>query len=167
MLAADYLVLLLPLSLVYLWFQDRRGKEDAGYTFYASVLGILLSYGMSMVYFHKNPSAVYDTIAAYHSENSFPSQHTAALFASALPLIYRERENLGGLLMAAGLLTGFSRIYIGEHWPVDIAGAFIAAAAGLFTACKTWNMLEPVWRPVVDISEKAEAEIKEKVKRRK
>lgn len=63
---------------------------------------------------------------AVKSDFSFPSGHTASSFAAAF-LFYREmpkRQGVPALLLAA--LIGFSRLYIGIHYPTDvIAGALI------------------------------------------
>ncbi|QKQ98309.1 phosphatase PAP2 family protein [Candidatus Nanohaloarchaea archaeon] len=158
LLLAEALVLLVPLSLIYLWFQGRERKEDALFTFYTSVLTIGIAYVMSLLYFHENPSATYSTLIEFHAENSFPSQHTAAVFGTAFPLIYRNRERLGWLLTAAAVLTGFARIYVGEHWPVDILGSIAAAAIGLGVAYISWDRLEPAWSTALDLYEKIEKE---------
>ena len=162
---AEYLVLLIPLTLIYLWFQGRKGKEDSAFTFLSTFTGILFAYVLGLFYTHENPSAVYDTIAAYHPENSFPSQHTAAMFAAALPLIYRERDRIGGIMLLAAALTGFSRVYIGEHWPVDILGAVVAGAAGLGITYLTWDLLEPLWSPVIGFCEDMEQNLRSRLER--
>jgi undecaprenyl-diphosphatase len=62
-------------------------------------------------------------------------------------------------MLLAAALTGFSRVYIGEHWPVDVLGAVVAGAAALGIAYFSWGVLEPVWNPVIDMAEKIEEEI--------
>lgn len=158
-LFAEYLVLLVPLSLIYLWFND---KEESLFTFYTAIAGIALSYIIGLFYGHSNPSAFFDTIAAFKPENSFPSQHTTVILATALPLLYREKESLGLILLGSGLLTGFARVYIGEHWPVDIVGAVFAASLALLICGSTWQPLEKLWRPLIRVSNKIEKEIHER-----
>lgn len=150
---AEYLVLLVPLSLIYMWFRDR---EVSLFSFYTAVTGIAVSYGLGLIYAHSNPSAFFDTIVSYAPENSFPSQHTTAIIGIALPLLYRDKEEIGVLLLASGLLTGFARVYIGEHWPMDILGAVIAATSGLLICISTWPWLEQLWRPLIDYSREIE-----------
>jgi undecaprenyl-diphosphatase len=150
---AEYLVMLVPLSLIYMWYRDR---EVSLFSFYTAVTGIALSYGLGLIYAHSNPSAFFDTIVSYAPENSFPSQHTTAIIATALPLLYQDKEELGALLLVSGLLTGFARVYIGEHWPMDILGAVIAATSGLLICISTWPWLERFWRPLIDYSREIE-----------
>lgn len=54
-------------------------------------------------------------------------------------------------MAAAAVLTGVARIYIGEHWPIDILGSLVAASLGLGVAYISWDRLEPVWRPALDL----------------
>lgn len=157
---AEYLVLLIPLTLVYLWFRGRGGKEDAVFTAYSTVTGIVFAYLMGLFFMHENPSASYDTIASFHPENSFPSQHTASVFGAAFPLLIRERKRFGWMMFSAAVLTGFSRIYIGEHWPLDILGAAVAGAVGLGIAYLSWDKLKPLWNPGIDLYEEIEAAVR-------
>ena len=55
-------------------------------------------------------------------------------------------------MLISGLLTGFARIYIGEHWPIDILGAIVAGTLGLVIAVYSWKRFEPIWRPLIDYS---------------
>ncbi len=158
-LFAEYLVLVVPAVLVYLWFKGREGKNDSVLTFGATITGISVAYGMGLLYFHQNPSTVYDTIVAAKPENAFPSQHTAAVFSAAWPLFLRERRNLGYLTLISAALTGFARVYIGEHWPVDVLGAIVASLAAIifvYVFSDEVDLLEPVY----SFSETIESRVK-------
>jgi membrane-associated phospholipid phosphatase len=68
-----------------------------------------------------------------HMSHSFPSGHTASVFALAVFLIlalpYRWYS---WLVLFAAILVGYSRIYLSQHFPSDVwAGAVIGSISGL------------------------------------
>jgi membrane-associated phospholipid phosphatase len=58
---------------------------------------------------------------------SFPSGHSAAAFAGAR-LISRHYPELRPLWYSVAALTGFSRIYLGAHYPGDVLAGSISGA---------------------------------------
>lgn len=74
--------------------------------------------------------------------NSFPSGHAANNFtvAAVCFAFYRRR---GWLMFLPAILVSYSRIYVGAHWPLDVAvSALIGAGLGFLTV----GALEYVWR---------------------
>lgn len=71
-----------------------------------------------------------ETLTIYNSA-SFPSGHTASAFALAASLALCVRKKSPGFLFALlALLTGISRIYLGQHFPEDVlAGMFIGVVS--------------------------------------
>lgn len=156
---AEFLVAAVPLALVYLWFQGESGKRDSILAFGSAVLGLLISYGMGLLYSHQNPSVTFETIVAAKPENAFPSQHTAVIFSVVWPLFWRDRKNIGTLMLLAALGTGFSRVYIGEHWPVDILGSIVASTIGFGIVYLSEDYLQPVIDPLIDLAERVEKDV--------
>ncbi len=53
-------------------------------------------------------------------EFSFPSGHTASSFAAATVLFYTVKSKWGIVAMVWAALIGFSRLYVGVHYPTDV-----------------------------------------------
>lgn len=63
---------------------------------------------------------------------SFPSGHAVFFFALST-IVYFYNKKIGILFFVSSLLIGFSRIFVGIHWPSDIlAGALLGILCGLF-----------------------------------
>jgi undecaprenyl-diphosphatase len=60
---------------------------------------------------------------------SFPSNHAANVFGGVFFLSYIYRRWAPGLIFIA-LLIGYSRIYVGEHFPLDVVGGAVLGAVG-------------------------------------
>ncbi|WP_231188872.1 undecaprenyl-diphosphatase [Haladaptatus sp. DYF46] len=150
--AAEGLVYLIPLVLLYLWFtpEGKRtnsafqmtltlpqvttedGKAKSVFIFITIVVSLVISYVLGQLYSHPAPYMVgYDTLLVDAPENSFPSQHTTVVFAFAWAVCYvqnRWRDGLIAVMLAS--LVGISRVYVGVHFPIDIIGAVGASLLG-------------------------------------
>jgi membrane-associated phospholipid phosphatase len=74
---------------------------------------------------------------------SFPSGHTAQIFFLATLLSYRFSPGAGGIaaLCALAALVGYSRMYIGVHYPRDvIGGAVLGCVWGILAM-----LVSPYW----------------------
>ncbi|MHB8619104.1 MAG: phosphatase PAP2 family protein [Chloroflexota bacterium] len=75
------------------------------------------------------------------SDASFPSDHAAAAFAIAA-VIASFHPKLGALPLLFAALMSYARVYVGDHYPGDVAaGAVIGVLAG--AALVTWLSVVP------------------------
>ncbi|MCK4921460.1 MAG: phosphatase PAP2 family protein, partial [Bacteroidales bacterium] len=80
-----------------------------------------------------------------HSHHSFPSGHTATAFALffGLSLFVKNQWYKSSLLLFATLI-GYSRIYLGQHFPADvIAGSVIGIFTSIFLFSRLTNWTSP------------------------
>lgn len=71
--------------------------------------------------------------------SSFPSGHTATIFGLATLLsLYFPGRNSGIFLIIIAVLTGFSRIYLSQHFPLDVlAGSML----GVFVSIIIYRLI--------------------------
>lgn len=70
-----------------------------------------------------------------HNYYSFPSGHTASAFALAASLAFiTKNKNWGFWLLVGAVLVGYSRIYLGQHFPEDVAAGMALGLAST-TVC--------------------------------
>jgi membrane-associated phospholipid phosphatase len=65
--------------------------------------------------------------------DSFPSGHTTSVFALATMLaLHVNKKRWDAYVLITAILVGYSRIYLGQHFPEDvIAGSILGTAAAL------------------------------------
>ncbi|OIQ63248.1 putative undecaprenyl-diphosphatase YbjG [mine drainage metagenome] len=70
---------------------------------------------------------------AHAADGSFPSDHLTLLWGVSLSFLLHQRVRWAGVLLALlGLPVAWARIYLGVHFPLDMAGAAGVAASSAY-----------------------------------
>lgn len=126
-LAAKYMPIIFVIALIYLWIRKgTAAKNIVLYSVYAAISGLIINYIIGIFYFHPRPFMipVGTTLFPYLAETSFPSDHTTFMLSIAFMMIcFKETRKIGIFLAILGLIGGFSRVFAGVHFPLDIIGS--------------------------------------------
>ncbi|MBI2936547.1 MAG: phosphatase PAP2 family protein [Chloroflexi bacterium] len=142
--AAAASILILTAVLLY-----RRRFRD-GFIALAVGIGDLLQEAINLLIGRPRPQGFSEP-----GDASFPSSHVfhtvlllGVLLAVLLPVLHRgwQRWTLVGLAFSLALLMGFSRIYLGAHWPSDVLGAYVLGGLALWGVLSLRGLLRAVRR---------------------
>jgi undecaprenyl-diphosphatase len=140
---------LVPLGLLLVWRFIADGRRTAAaFLVVASLGGEAWDQGLKLFFRRARPEAFFGI--SQPDTYSFPSGHSMASFcfygALALIAIAQTRSPLrrwaiGLGVVALALMVGFSRIYLGVHYPTDVLGGYLAGIAWLALICGTGHRI--------------------------
>jgi undecaprenyl-diphosphatase len=129
---AQWLIYFVLPLLALLWCWGFRLQRKA---VLISALSLLLALGCNLLigalWTHPRPFMIElgNTFLKHKVDSSFPSDHAVVFFSVGLGLVFGQMRRLGGLLAVLGVAVGWARVYLGVHFPFDIAGALLVAIA--------------------------------------
>lgn len=145
-----YPLIMLTLAAVSGFFIVTRRYGAALYAVLSVGSGALLSQTLKQYYARPRPDLV-DHLDAVHTA-SFPSGHAlvttvAYLTLAAIVIGYlespRARAYVLGVAVLVAVMVGVSRVYLGVHWPSDVAAGWALGAAW---ASFTWLIVHMLQR---------------------
>lgn len=70
---------------------------------------------------------------------AMPSNHAANAFAFAMTFLFFRRNAISYILLLAASVVGFTRVYVGVHYPSDVlAGTFVGISAAYISVILYW-----------------------------
>jgi membrane-associated phospholipid phosphatase len=127
------------------WWLWKRGlRADAIAVFGATLTAALFNMALKAIVLRTRPPAMFAAVPVPHSP-SFPSGHAVVgiVLFGMLAVVWVVEFGLGwrglgtaAVLATAGVLIGFSRLYLGVHWATDVLGGWLLGTAwvALWTA---------------------------------
>jgi undecaprenyl-diphosphatase len=138
-----------------LWFLDRPGpwyrwKIACLSGLAAAAVGLLARQAISHVWPRERPFVAHPhetlLLGPPSYEPSFPSDHAIAAFAIAFSVALIGGRRMGAAFLAAATVVGMTRVFVGLHYPGDVAGG---ALIGLVSATAVFFAAGDRWIPVV------------------
>lgn len=132
-------------------FGGEKGRKVAILCIVALALGYFISETLKYLVARPRPYAVLNGVNFYfYMEGySFPSGHSIASFTACTFLGIKYGYLY--LFLACALLVGFSRIYLGLHYPSDVIfGALIGVMCSLLVL--KWE--DPLWEKILKFKSK-------------
>ena len=113
---------------IFMLFKDKFHRKITFFAGISSIITLLFGFIIKRIYFKPRPfvnhqAHVLSPVPSKKS-TSFPSKHTTLAFVAATSVLIHKRV-LGCILYLFACLTGFSRIWMGQHYPSDIIGSAI------------------------------------------
>ena len=147
---ADVAIGLIPSILLLGWLRGTGSTRKVMLEALASgILAIVFNQLIDLVWQHPRPFMIGlgHIYLAHAADSSFPSDHLSLWWAVSFTLLWHPSTRLAGAAMSvAGLSVAWSRIYLGVHFPLDMAGAaaFAIVSASLCKLGRAW-LIDPIF----------------------
>ncbi|WP_028403040.1 undecaprenyl-diphosphatase [Ectobacillus panaciterrae] len=133
---------------ILMWFRNNVYKKITLYAGISAGITLFINGFIRRFYFKPRPFLKHNVRVLPPSpskmNSSFPSKHTAIAFAVATSVLFYKRL-LGCIMWLLAFWAGFSRIWMGQHYPSDIIGS---ALLGSLSGVVVNNTLR-VWNPFI------------------
>jgi undecaprenyl-diphosphatase len=138
------------------WLRNRRqDRLGAIMAIMAAAGALLANQVISHLWARPRPFAVHPStvhlLLGHSKDASFPSDHAAAAFAIGLVLI-SFHHRLGAVALAFAALMSYARVYVGDHYPGDVAAG---ALVGLLASALVLTWLRPLAASLERLADRA------------
>jgi undecaprenyl-diphosphatase len=134
---SNYGLVLFALLMVWCWWRARQARDATAMALalavpVAVVVAYLANDIVKSVFDEVRPCQVITSPAPLDAcpgvgDWSFPSNHSAIAAAATVAIFFISRR-LGALAALFALVMGFSRVWIGAHYPHDVLAGFVVGA---------------------------------------
>lgn len=145
-LVASYSPYAVIALLLFVWFRQgvtqRRALMVAGV---AMLAGLAVNFTFASLMYAPRPFEleIGHTLLAHRPETSFPSDHVTFLLSLGFGLFAtRVMPRLAWTLVGIGAATAWARVYLGVHFPLDMAGSTVISLAVAALSVKSARLLD-------------------------
>lgn len=141
---AEYLILLIPIALTALWLRGGTARRSTALQAVAvNFLALGVNQLIGIVWQHPRPFALGlgHTFLAHAADSSFPSDHMTVFAAVGLVFLLGNARLWGAVILLLGIAVGWARVYLGLHFPLDMAGGVAVSAVTCLIVAPVWARL--------------------------
>lgn len=123
------------LIIVIVLLKNRSNRRIAAETGSSVLLSLIAHFFIKLFYYKPRPfkKKRVGILIPSKLDSTFPSKHTLIAFAASTSIYFFHRS-IGSLMLWMSAVTGFSRIWVGHHYPSDIIGsAMLGSLASMAT----------------------------------
>src|SRR5919198_207496 len=133
---------------------NRKWKLASACALGSAALALLINQAIGKIWHRQRPFATHPAAHVWGSRShdpSFPSDHASAAFGIAFAVFLFDRV-IGSFFLAAAVVIGAGRVFIGAHYPLDVlAGCLVGLASALVLV----RVARPLIEGVVRLAERA------------
>ncbi|MGO4737781.1 phosphatase PAP2 family protein [Bosea sp. 2KB_26] len=125
-----FVIFLVPCYIVVLWIRGTRRRRLLAFALaLALAIAMVISFAIGFIAFRPRPFMVSlgHSLVDHRPNASLPSNHALAFAVGAAVLALVRQYGMACLAIVIGALVGWSRVYVGVHYPSDLFGAIIVA----------------------------------------
>ncbi|MFP3029130.1 MAG: phosphatase PAP2 family protein [Arsenophonus sp.] len=132
---AKRLILIFPLITIACWLCGSsknliRQRVFVCKTAFAVIISLAISGFIGVIFPQERPfmlGMIGKHFLVHDPTPSFPSNHATIAFTFAFSFFFWLKKWVGVLLFIPAFIIAWMRIFLGVHWPLDMAGAFLIA----------------------------------------
>ncbi|WP_165972129.1 undecaprenyl-diphosphatase [Paenibacillus piri] len=167
---AEQAVYLFVLALlIYGCTRSERNRLMVLETAIAACAAFGVSKMWSLLYFRDRPFIGHDVVQliAHKATSSFPSNHATGVFVIAAVILLNRRP-IGWVFFMLAVCVGFSRVWVGVHYPLDIIGGMVNGMLCAFIihyAATRWSRVNRTLLSIVRFYERLEQRIHTRIRK--
>lgn len=142
-------VVLFPLVLIFNWFwREEQNKKEVIFSLLSMIFAMVINISIGIIWQHPRPFMI---PLGHHflycaANNSFPSNHMSLACAISFSLIAGSILRWQGMLLfILSIIVAWARIYMGVHFPLDIAVSLGVACVSTALSLRCTTLVDRIY----------------------